>query len=258
MRFFSALLLSLFLLIGECPLAFADGGMGPGPGVKAYGSTPGFVQSVIGSVSGGAGTVVINGVNPADTLILFAGSAAGPTSNVSAPPSGFTAANVPTAYVASGLSTNAVIYYNQSPSSGTNSISISFSAGGGGPLVVVEWNGMLSSALDVTPAASNVTNGGTSGSNSISSGTLSIANEVIFVLLEENTNGTGTANIGLTDPPAGFASIAASQDSATNAAWGIAYKVVAATTSQTASWTWMEASGTTTIGSQATLASFKL
>lgn len=215
----------------------------------------GFVQVATGTVSGGAGTVTMTGVNAADTLILFAGAASGSASNVGSPPAGYTAANVPSAYVNAGLSTDAVIYYNQSPSSGSNTVTISFSAGGGGPMVLVEWSGMSPGALDVHPAASNVTNGSTAGSNSIASGTLSQANEVIFAVLLENSSGAGSANVGLTNPPTGFVSVAVSQDSSGSTAWGVAYKVVSATTTQTASWTWTD---TATIASQATLASFKL
>lgn len=212
-----------------------------------------LVQSTSAAIAGGAATVTLNGVSASNTLVLILGVDAGPSTPNT--PAGFTPSNVPAAFSSSGSAVSAAILHNQAPSSGTNAVSVTYTAGGTGLAFLLEWSGMTASALDVAPAASNVTNGGTAGSNSIASGTLAQANEVIFALLMSNDTGSGTANVGISDPPSGFTSLFAQQDSTSFGPMQISYNVVSSTAGATASWTWTD---TVTIFSQATLASFKL
>lgn len=200
----------------------------------------GIVQSVRASISGGTGTATLNSVSTSDTLVLLAITENSAGSTFSATPAGFSNANFPAAFTSTVVTANGAIFYNQSPSSGTNSVTINLTAGGGGYMVLVEWSGMLSSALDVSPAASNVTNGSTAGSNSIASGTLAQANEVIFSVLAENTSGAGTSTGGLSAPPAGFIDLFTSSDSSGDFLYDFCYKVVSSTAGATASWTWTE------------------
>ena len=215
----------------------------------------GLVQSANAAVTGGAGTVTLTGVNPSDTLILFSFSVSGSSSVPSSTPAGYSIGNVPTVYAAFD-SISTAIYYNQSPASGTNTVNISYTAGGSGHILLVEWSGMPASALDVAPAASNATTATTSGTSSISSGTLGQANEVVFVFMAETTSGAGDAVTGLNIPATGgFTNIFSNSDSNTDFLYAVNYKIVSATASVTAGWTWTD---TASIASQAIAATFKI
>ena len=210
-----------------------------------------LVQSTTNSVAGSTPLVLtLNGASASNTLVLLIASNIAITGGLS----GWTAGNVPAVFGATAV--NGVIYY-KTASAGTNTVSLTDTALGTffAGACLLEWSGMAATPLDVAPAASNITAGGTSGTNSIASGTLGQASEVIFTLICTGTNGAGLTSIGLTDPPTGFTSLYAQQNSQANQCWEMAYQIVAATTTTSAAWTWTD---TTTIDSQATLASFKL
>ena len=218
-----------------------------------------IVQRAVAPFVAGTANPVLNNVHPANSLILLCvvGSAASNTAPTT--PTGFSVLNAPGAYydASAGVSASATLFINQSPSSGTNSVSVSFnySAGGGGYAELIECSGLLASAVDVAPAASNVTNAGTAGANSSASGTLASASEVVFVAFMENTSGSGLSNTGLNHPPTGFADIDGAGDTAHNWNFDTAYYVTNSTASVPVAYAWTD---TSEIVSQLTIGSVKI
>lgn len=216
----------------------------------------GVVQSTVGSVTGGTGSATLAGVSSANTLLSFVFATSGAGSQPSSTPVGYTVANAPAALSAFGTAVSASIYFNQAPSGGSNTCAVNFTAGGNGHVILVEWSGLLPSALDVAPAAVNFSSAGTSGTTSIASGTLGQANEVVFAFMVENTSGSGSSVTGCNLPATGgFIDIQSSGDSSADWLYDVCYQVTAATTGVTAGWTWTD---TAAVMSQTVLASFKI
>lgn len=212
-----------------------------------------LVQStgVVSGINTTSYGLTLNGVNPANWLILlFAGGTSVPTT-----PAGFTASNVPSAFFGGGVNVNAGIYQNAAPSSGTNSVTLSFGATDYSNAVLLEWSGVT--ALDLVPAPGNANNTSVNAaSNSVASGGLSQVNEVIFVVLGQNTGGAGNNSPGLTDPPTGFTSLGSYTSGAVNNLAEFAYFInTSGTASVTANWSWTD---TAPWSSQAVLASFEI
>lgn len=213
-----------------------------------------LVQStgVVSGVNVSSYNLTLNGVNSANTLILLCAGGASPFFT----PTGFSVANQPGQFSGSGATVVSGIFYNTAPTSGTNVVTVAMTGSDYTNAVLLEWSGLAPSPLDLAPTGvNNSSASSTSGSNSVSSGVLSQASEVIFALLADTTEGSGTSNAGLTDPPSGFTSLGAYQDNSVNNIAEFCYLVVSATTSVTASWSWTD---TTPWASQATMATFKL
>jgi PASTA domain len=194
-------------------------------------------------------TLTLTGVVAANALVLIVG-----TNNLINVPSGFTAANNPAQY---NSNNSATIFYQQTNAGGTINVNVTWAAGGNtyGGAVLLEFSSFAPSALDVVPAASNASITGTAGTNSVSSGTLAQATEVIFAVCYAGTSGAGTTSIGISDPPTGFTSLYAVQNTNLYNGFEACYAIVSSTSSSTASWTWTD---TANIGTQATMCSFKL
>lgn len=212
-----------------------------------------LVQSTTNSTAGGASlALTLNGVNPSNMLVLLISSNVALTSGLGS----WSTLNAPALYTVSGFSVNSLIYFLPMPASGTNTVTVAPAAGvmfGGA--CMLEWSGFTASPIDVAPAASNVTAGGTSGSASIASGVLTQPSEVLFAICTNGTTGAGQTNVGMTDPPTGFTSLFAAQNSVVNNCWEMCYQQVNSTASVTPNWTWTDSA---TIFSQATIGSLKL
>lgn len=214
-----------------------------------------LVQKVRAGITAGTGTATLNGVSASNTLVFMAITENSGGSVFSATPTGYTVANAPAAFTSSGLTVQGGIWFKQSPSAGTNSVTINLTVGNGGYCELTEWDDFVASPLDVAPAASNINAGvSTSLANSISSGTLSQANERLFAVYCENTSGAGGPT-GLSVPATGFTDISSGNDSSADFVYEFCYKDVNSTAGATASWTGTD---TTTIASQAIMAGFKL
>lgn len=233
-------IVSIFVWLLWSAVALADGGMGPGPGTPHSG----LVQAAVAAVSAGTGTVTLNGVNSADTLIAFTFISNGAADVPSGAPTGFTAANSPAQFFGQGEGLVGTVYYRLSPPSGTNSVTISYTNGGSGKLILVEWSGLTVTPLDVASAPTNTSTAGTSGSNSVATGPLGSANEVIFAFMYETTAGAGSVSTGANLPATGgFTDIVSSANSSTDFLYDLCYKVVNTTASITAGWTWTDTAG---------------
>jgi hypothetical protein len=192
-------------------------------------------------VNGTTFTVSLGGVSTANQLLLIVSSSEVP----SAVPSGFTQIYAPTP----GTSNTATKFYlKATPASGSATINFSLATYAGASLL--EISGLAPSPLDITNFT-NIT--GNTQASSVSTGTLSQANEIIIAALAYGLPG-GVANSAITNPPVGFTTIAVDTNSNNDQALEHAYKIVSATTSVTASWTW---SDTALTDSQSSIISLK-
>lgn len=146
------------------------------------------------------------------------------------------------------------VYINLSAASGSHTVSLTLPAGSFAQGEIVEWSNITSATADKT---SN-TNTTIAITSSVSTTTLTQANEVAFAVMATVTN-TGVVNAGISDPPTGFTSLAVANDTAANIGAEFAYKETVATTALTAAYSWTDANGGTgdTEASQTAIATFK-
>lgn len=123
-------------------------------------------------------------------------------------------------------------YYLLNANSGTHNLTWTGSSADWGSYELLEWTTL--SAVDVVGTASHV-NGTVSGLTP-SSITTTNATDAVFAYIASGYN--GASNMGITDPPSGFTSIYANQDSTVSAPCEICYKETTATGSQSTSWSW--------------------
>lgn len=123
-------------------------------------------------------------------------------------------------------------YYLLNANAGTHNITWTGSVADWGSYELLEWTTL--SAVDVVGTASHVN--GTNTGLTASSITTTNASDAVFAYIAQGYN--GSSNVGISDPPTGYTSIYAQQDSTVSAPCEIAYKEVSSTGSQTASWSW--------------------
>ena len=146
----------------------------------------------------------------------------------------------------------AAIYYLLNANAGTHTVTFSLPPGSqfcGYTLVEFP----ACTALDVTTS-----NGGTTGVTTGNTGTTSTttqATEVVMALMTTNTTGAGSASSGITDPPSGYVSLFAQQDTTAHTGAQHCYKEISATGGQSATWNWNSGIQTSW---QAAIATFKL
>ena len=87
-------------------------------------------------------------------------------------------------------------------------------------------------------SASAVTANNTSTTVSVVSGALAGVGEMLVACVSVTDAAGGTVAMGITDPPAGWTSVQAYQDEATNQPGQISQLLAAVATSQTATWSW--------------------
>jgi hypothetical protein len=184
-------------------------------------------------------TPTLAGVTAGNLLIVTAfGARLGVTSSPPAP-AGWTKAINATWVAAnfSGYNSGAEIYYKENASSGSNSCSLDMVESNAALRAVMsEWAYTGTSLLDKISSNSAATTGGTSG-DSGTTATTSQANELVIAVMT-TSNVLQSASSGITDPPAGYASLDVSQTSFSTGCGEACYKEVAATGTQTAAWTW--------------------
>lgn len=152
----------------------------------------------------------------------------------------------------SGDQSQAAIYYLLNANAGTHTVTFSLPPGSqycGYTLVEFA----ACSAVDVTTS-----NGGTSSGTTGNTGTTATttqANDVSLICVTTNTTGAGLASSAITDPPSGYTSLFAQQDTTAHTGAQHGYQELSATGTQSATWTW--SSGTQTSW-QAVIATFKL
>ena len=188
------------------------------------------VQKTAASFDGvSSAALTLTGVSASNSLVVILGSSAPPSST----PTGYTSLYVPSP---TGVNDAVNVFYiNQSPSAGSNTCTVALPGNSFCSLALLEVSGLLASPLDAT----NVSNPGALQTASVSTGTLAQATEIVFASLIYTAPG-GVANAAITDPPSGFTSIFVQNASISHQPGEMAYQIVSATTSVTASWSWTD------------------
>lgn len=221
-----------------------------------------FVQKTSATVDNttGLGTCQLTGVaanNSLALLISMGGGGAGAAGNAAPSPptdtggSGWQLAVGPVSVKGAGApTTQAAIYYKLGASAGTHSLSMTLPAGTFCHWTFVEFP--VASALDVTTSNSGTTSVTTG--NTGTTGSTTQASEAILVALSAEAL-SGLPAAAFSDPPTTYTSLSAEQ--VTNAHEGAehAYKEVAATGTQSATWTWTSGAEDVWMG---VIATFKL
>ena len=211
---------------------------------SAFAAAPAIVQQnwVTSGTTGNNTVPSLSGVSSSDVLVAvvaFINSNGNNGVTVPAPTdsSGDTwgAAIASQASVGSPYPVGIEAFLLASPTAGTHTVTFATNATGGGSYSfagLIEISGYT--ATDKALSTNVLSN-----SISISSGTLTSGSELaIAVMAVDSTIGTN-ANNGITDPPTGWTSLVAYQDSVTNIVAGEGASLVpSGTTSITPSWTW--------------------
>src|SRR5581483_3299531 len=97
-----------------------------------------------------SGTLTLTGVSASNALIIVLAEGA----KLNSTPTGFSVAVNPAVFTPTGgEGGQAAIFYNQSPSSGTNAVTLSWPASTFAVGAMIEWSGLAATALDVTNSA---------------------------------------------------------------------------------------------------------
>lgn len=191
-----------------------------------------LVQSVKANFGGGSNvTPSLTGVTGSNSLLFFAQGA----HITDAVPTDSTGQTWTKLHFDSFFGTqwcSVCCYYLLNANSGTHNITWTGSVADWGSYELLEWTTL--SAVDVTGTASHV-NGTVSGLTP-SSITTTFATDAVFAYMASGYN--GASNMGISDPPSGFTSIYANQDSTVSAPCEICYKETTTTGSQSTSWSW--------------------
>jgi len=184
----------------------------------------------------------ITGATLHNLLVLFIswdvnGGTTGPSLDSTAIAAGWLTARNPAGITAignSGWATGMSIFYRQDAASGTNTVNVTFPNSTRAQTLIAEFSGYATSgALDIT-ATNNVANGTTV---TVTSATTNQATELVVVGVAADFVASNS-NIGITDPPTGYTSLAVLQDTNTYAGLEFSYKEVTSTGTQSATWSW--------------------
>ena len=146
----------------------------------------------------------------------------------------------------------AAIYYVPNANAGSHTITFTPASGAVyGHMTIDEWSGLGS--FDKSSSSTNNSAASSTSGSSGTTATLTNANEIVFVATALASN-TGLANAGISDPPTGYASLYADQDTAVNVGTEIAWKSVSSTAAVSATWSWTADSSQFT--SQGVIATF--
>lgn len=134
----------------------------------------------------------------------------------------------------SGWITGASIYCLPNAGAGSNSLKLNMANSTRLNSLMFEVSGAATSGVvdktNTNTATGVTTNTVTTAATTWATEIVVAVNAVDFVL--------GNANIGMTDPPTGYTSLAVGQDTNTYAGFEMAYKIISSTGTQSASWTW--------------------
>jgi fibronectin-binding autotransporter adhesin len=170
----------------------------------------------------------LTGVTAGSTLVLLVGASAfadtTPTDSA-----GQTWAKV--GYLANS-GCEVAVYWLQSANAGTHNLTLSHGGSAYPSWSLVEIPSCT--AVDVFGTLASASNTATTlSTNAI---TTTNANDAVFVLFAADVS-TGSSNAAITDPPTGYTSVFAQQNTASFAGVGFGYKEVSSTGSQSATWT---------------------
>lgn len=205
------------------------------------------VQST--TASGAAVTsqqIALSGVTAGNTLILtvtYVDIAVG-TSSAPATPidsNGTVSTGIAPACQVNNGGSGAAVYYVPNCAAGTHTFTANPFNNANQlycELTLAEWSGLTAAPLDKTSSSGSSSAASTTGGNTGTTATLTQANELVYAALSLYA-GTGLANAGISTPATtGYTSLVAIQSTNTTVGTEVSYKEVAATTGQSAAWTW--------------------
>lgn len=191
-------------------------------------------------------TPSLTGVATGNTIVIAVICASDTTTAISAP-TNYTVAVAPTKVNFPDIGRNycIAIFYRENAPSGSHSpaITIAGTSVRSARAAIMEFSGLLtSSSLDVT-ASGSAGSGVTSG-NTGTTGTTAQADALAIAVMGIDPFPNSTGN-NISNPPSTYTNVLIVQDDQTNPfiACNVAYKVLSATGTQSASWTWDTASG---------------
>lgn len=223
-----------------------------------------FVQKTAGTFDNQSNlttsSVTITGVTLGNTLIFNLGATGISITQVAFTTPTDSSSDV-WAAASTGASTGATngdsvqpgIWWLRAAKAGTHTLSQSYGSAVWGNWSIVETTPM--SAVDQTVRNSGNTSV-TTGNTGTSSATTQ-ASEFAVAALATNTSGAGLANAAFSDPPSGYTSLKVQNDTVNHAGGEQAYKELAATGAQSATWTWTNTGNNAQTSWGAALATFK-
>lgn len=128
-------------------------------------------------------------------------------------------------------------YYLPAANVGTHTVT--FTGDGAGAFLgasMIEVSGLLSVASQDASSHNGVATGATTSGNTGTTGATTQASEFLICALAGN--GAGLTNMGISDPPSGFTSLAVSQDSTDDFGFEQCYKILTTTGTQSCTWSW--------------------
>lgn len=243
--------------------AWARGVFG-GRRIAVAGGAPAmFVQKASGTfdnaTSLAGASVTITGVTLGDTLIFNLGASGISTTQVAyttpTDSSSDTWAAASTGASTGASNTDSVqpgIWWLRAAKAGTHTLSQSYGSAVWGNWSLVETTPM--GAVDQT--VRNSGNTSVTTGNTGTSGATTQAAEFVVAVLSTNTTGAGLASTGFSDPPAGYTSLKVQNDTTAHIGGEQAYKELAATGTQSATWTWTNTGNAAETSWGAALATF--
>lgn len=213
------------------------------------------VQSVNATASGTTITATLTGVTAGNLLTLQLSFYQSSSQTAVATPTDsngtFSVAIAPTALNLSLDSFASAIYYEANAAAGTHTATVTLHGSPVGHVTFIEWSGAAtSSVLDKTAS-----NGSISTTQNRASGTtaaLTASNDLALVALAV-ASGAGQTNAAISDPPSGYTSLYAQQDTAVDVGVEFAYQLLSSSAAQSTTWTWTDS---TTAGSMGVIATF--
>lgn len=195
--------------------------------------------TLVQSVTGSGATLVLNGVAAGNALFLIDSYFRNVSTGVSEPaPTDsngtflIARADVPSI---SGHDIGVGIFYEANAASGTHTVTPQ--ANDTHLTTLVEFSGLVTSGLfDASVAAQNGSGTGTSQATG-TTGVTAQADELSIIAFCMGA-GTGSANVGLTDPVTNYITLQIGQNDASSVAMMHAYRVLSATGTQSATFTW--------------------
>lgn len=207
------------------------------------------------SVTGSGATLVLNNVVAGNLLTLvdsyFRNPSTGAAEALPTDSNGtfeIGRSDIPQALL--GADCGVGIFFEKSAAAGTHTVTPQ--ANGSHLTTLTEWSGITATPLDVSTSGKN-SGTGTSQATGTTSATAQ-ANELSIIAFGMSA-GTGSTNVGLTDPVAGYTTLQVGQNDASSVAMLHAFQILSAVGTQSATFNWTLSDSTQWW--QAAIATFK-
>lgn len=191
------------------------------------------------SVTGSAATIVLNGVVAGNLLTFqnsyFRNPSTGAAEALPADSNGtfeVGRSDIPQALL--GADSGASIFFEKNAAAGTHTVTPE--ANGSHLGTLTEWSGLnTTSPLDVSTSGKN---SGTGTSQATGTTGATAQAEELSLIAFGMSAGTGSSNVGLTDPVASYTTLQVSQNDATSVALLHAYQILSSVGTQSATFNW--------------------